>query len=50
MQSMLDMDVRVLSRALDWARGGHTLWLCTVISTYGSSPAFRRDGLAQERR
>ncbi|MDW5378366.1 XdhC family protein [Halomonas sp. HP20-15] len=35
---MLDMDVRVLSQALDWARDGHTLWLCTVISTYGSSP------------
>lgn len=35
---MLDMDVRVLSRALDWARGGQTLWLCTVVSTYGSSP------------
>lgn len=35
---MLDMDIRVLSRALDWASGGHTLWLCTVLSTYGSSP------------
>ncbi|WP_136066340.1 XdhC family protein [Modicisalibacter radicis] len=35
---MLDMDVRVLSRALDWASDGHTLWLCTVVSTYGSSP------------
>ncbi len=35
---MLDMDIRVLSQALDWARDGHTLWLCTVLSTYGSSP------------
>jgi len=35
---MLDMDIRVLSRALDWASGGHTLWLCTVLATYGSSP------------
>lgn len=35
---MHDMDSRVLLRARDWARDGHTIWLCTVLSTYGSSP------------
>lgn len=48
---MRDLDVRVIDRALEWARDGHTLWLCTVLSTYGSSPrapgsmfVARRDG------
>ncbi|WP_129140445.1 XdhC family protein [Modicisalibacter coralii] len=35
---MHDMDYRVLHQARDWAGDGHTIWLCTVISTYGSSP------------
>ncbi|MCM5703816.1 XdhC family protein [Larsenimonas salina] len=35
---MHHMDVRVLEQALDWARSGQPIWLCTVVSTYGSSP------------
>lgn len=48
---MRALDVLVIERALEWAREGHTLWLCTVLSTYGSSPrapgsmfVARRDG------
>ncbi|RKR02435.1 xanthine dehydrogenase accessory factor [Kushneria sinocarnis] len=35
---MRHLDLQVISRALAWARAGETIWLCTVLSTYGSSP------------
>ncbi|MCX2523014.1 XdhC family protein [Larsenimonas rhizosphaerae] len=35
---MHHMDVQVLEKALEWAREGETLWFCTVLSTWGSSP------------
>lgn len=35
---MHDLDLRVIERALEGARGGQRLWLCTVLSTYGSAP------------
>ena len=45
------LDLTVIRQALDWARAGETLWLCTVLSTFGSSPrepgawlVARRDG------
>ncbi|PAU76182.1 XdhC family protein [Halomonas salipaludis] len=48
---MRDLDHQVITRALAWVREGHPIWLCTVLSTYGSSPRVpgamlvaRRDG------
>lgn len=45
------LDLQVIEQALAWARDGETLWLCTVLSTFGSSPrepgswlVARRDG------
>lgn len=45
------LDLQVIERALEWARAGETLWLCTVLTTFGSSPrepgsllVARRDG------
>ncbi|TBU79342.1 XshC-Cox1 family protein [Pseudomonas daroniae] len=35
---MRHLDLKVLDQALQWARDGHELWLCTVLSTYGSAP------------
>lgn len=35
---MRDFDLRVMAQALEWAREGRTIWLCTVLATYGSSP------------
>ncbi|OHV12176.1 XdhC family protein [Kushneria phosphatilytica] len=35
---MRHLDLRVVSQALAWARAGEPIWLCTVLSTYGSSP------------
>ncbi|NVF16643.1 XdhC family protein [Vreelandella maris] len=35
---MLDLDSQVIAQSLDWVRSGQTVWLCTVLSTYGSSP------------
>lgn len=35
---MQHLDLKVIERALDWARQGETLWLCTVLATFGSSP------------
>lgn len=35
---MRHLDLQVITQALEWARDGDTLWLCTVLSTYGSSP------------
>ncbi|SFT89407.1 XdhC family protein [Halomonas saccharevitans] len=48
---MQHLDLTVIRQALAWARQGETLWLCTVLSTFGSSPrepgawlVARRDG------
>ncbi|WP_192036861.1 XdhC family protein [Halomonas sp. YLGW01] len=48
---MQHLDLTVIRQALSWAREGETLWLCTVLSTFGSSPrepgawlVARRDG------
>ncbi|MDF0731582.1 XdhC family protein [Pseudomonas entomophila] len=35
---MRHLDLQVIDKALEWARAGHALWLCTVLSTYGSAP------------
>ncbi|WP_442488902.1 XdhC family protein [Halomonas litopenaei] len=35
---MQHLDLTVVRRALTWLRDGRTLWLATVLSTYGSSP------------
>jgi len=35
---MQSLDLRVLEQAVSWSRQGQPLWLCTVISTYGSAP------------
>ncbi|QEM81252.1 XdhC family protein [Halomonas binhaiensis] len=35
---MKHLDLQVIEQALAWAREGETLWLCTVLSTFGSSP------------
>ena len=35
---MQQLDLKVVEQALSWARDGQTLWLCTVLSTYGSAP------------
>lgn len=35
---MRHLDLKVIDQALEWARGGRPIWLCTVLSTYGSSP------------
>lgn len=35
---MRQLDLHVMDSALQWARDGHPLWLCTVLSTYGSAP------------
>lgn len=35
---MQHLDLKVIEQALAWSRGGETVWLCTVMSTYGSSP------------
>lgn len=34
---MHNLDLQVLDRAMQWARD-QPIWLCTVLSTYGSSP------------
>ncbi|QJQ94679.1 MULTISPECIES: XdhC family protein [Halomonadaceae] len=48
---MQHLDLEVIERALDWARAGEDIWLCTVLETFGSSPrepgsllVARRDG------
>ncbi len=48
---MHDLDTQVITQALAWVRDGHPIWLCTVLSTYGSAPrgpgamlVARRDG------
>lgn len=35
---MQHLDLQVVERALDWTRSGETVWLCTVLATFGSSP------------
>ena len=35
---MHHLDLQVIERALKWANQGLTVWLCTVLKTYGSSP------------
>lgn len=35
---MQHLDLQVIESALQWARQGHRLWLCTVLATFGSSP------------
>lgn len=48
---MQHLDLQVIEQALAWSRAGETVWLCTVLATFGSSPrepgsllATRRDG------
>lgn len=48
---MQHLDVQVIEQALAWVTQGEEVWLCTVLSTFGSSPrapgcmmAARRDG------
>ncbi|MBM7333440.1 MAG: XdhC family protein [Alcanivorax sp.] len=35
---MQPLDLQVIEQALSWAADGHPVWLCTVLSTYGSAP------------
>src|SRR3990167_6257857 len=49
---MQHLDLQFIEQALAWSRAGQTVWLCTVLGTFGSSPrepgsllAARRDGL-----
>ncbi|GAB2792971.1 XdhC family protein [Halomonas shantousis] len=35
---MQHLDLQVIERALAWANAGKTVWLCTVLATFGSSP------------
>ncbi|MBN7769101.1 XdhC family protein [Marinobacter daepoensis] len=35
---MQTLDYRVIEQAVEWLEQGHTIWLCTVLSTFGSSP------------
>lgn len=35
---MEHLDLRVMDQALTWSGEGRDLWLCTVMSTFGSSP------------
>lgn len=35
---MRQLDLQVVEAALQWVREGHAVWLCTVLSTYGSAP------------
>lgn len=36
--SMQSLDIRVVEQAIEWLGQGRTVWLCTVLSTFGSSP------------
>jgi xanthine dehydrogenase accessory factor len=36
--TMQSLDVRVVEQAIEWLGNGRTIWLCTVLSTFGSSP------------
>jgi len=35
---MKNLDLKVVEQVLNWIRQDKTVWLCTVLSTYGSSP------------
>lgn len=35
---MQHLDLQVIEQALAWSRAGDTVWLCTVLATFGSSP------------
>lgn len=35
---MQSLDYRVVAQAIQWLDEGRTVWLCTVLSTFGSSP------------
>lgn len=35
---MRQLDLKVITKALEWVCAGQRIWLCTVLSTYGSSP------------
>lgn len=35
---MQSLDYRVIERAIEWLRSDRPVWLCTVLSTFGSSP------------
>ncbi|MEX2475987.1 XdhC family protein [Marinobacter sp.] len=35
---MQSLDHRVIEQAISWLANGRTVWLCTVLSTFGSSP------------
>ncbi|GEN27024.1 hypothetical protein HVA01_06700 [Halovibrio variabilis] len=35
---MLSLDYQVVEQAIEWQTTGKTVWLCTVLSTFGSSP------------
>ena len=35
---MKSLDLIVMTDALKWLQSGHKIWLCTVLSTYGSAP------------
>lgn len=35
---MQNLDLQVIEMALQWTGDGHEMWLCTVLSTYGSAP------------
>lgn len=35
---MQSLDYRVIEQAIEWLGEGTTVWLCTVLSTFGSSP------------
>lgn len=48
---MQPLDLEVVETAVRWSQAGKTVWLCTVLATYGSSPrepgallVARRDG------
>ncbi|EHA17136.1 hypothetical protein HAL1_03042 [Halomonas sp. HAL1] len=49
--AMQHLDLQVIDQALIWSQEGETVWLCTVLATFGSSPrapgawmAVTRDG------
>ncbi|MEE4916200.1 XdhC family protein [Pseudomonas alliivorans] len=35
---MNNLDIQVVQQASDWLRQGQGVWLCTVLSTFGSAP------------
>lgn len=35
---MQSLDYRVVQQAIEWLSNGRTVWFCTVLSTFGSSP------------